>query len=104
MSWLALVLAGLCEMVGVAMMHRLNRGGGRKAVVLLLAGFGASLLLLSYAMTAIEMSTAYAIWTGIGASGGAALGMFAYGESKHPQRILFIALILGAAVGLKLVS
>ncbi|MBO9609215.1 MAG: multidrug efflux SMR transporter [Paenibacillaceae bacterium] len=104
MSWLALVLAGLCEMFGVAMMHRVNQGGGRSAVVLLLAGFGASLLLLSYAMKTIDMGTAYAIWTGIGASGGAALGMVAYGESKHPKRILFIAIILGASVGLKLAS
>ena len=50
------------------------------------------------------MGTAYAIWTGIGASGGAILGMILYGESKDWKRIVFIAMVLGAAIGLKLVS
>jgi paired small multidrug resistance pump len=50
------------------------------------------------------MGTAYAIWTGIGASGGAILGMLLYGESKDWKRIVFIAMVLSAAIGLKLVS
>ncbi|OTP29631.1 multidrug resistance protein YkkD [Enterococcus sp. 6C8_DIV0013] len=50
------------------------------------------------------MSTAYAVWTGIGASGGAILGIILYKESKDIKRIFFISLILIAAVGLKLIS
>jgi paired small multidrug resistance pump len=50
------------------------------------------------------MGIAYAVWSGIGASGGALLGMFLYGESKSWKRIFFIAMVLGAAIGLKLVS
>jgi paired small multidrug resistance pump len=50
------------------------------------------------------MGTAYAIWTGIGASGGAILGMLLYGESKEWKRLVFITMVLGAAIGLKLVS
>ncbi|MCY7601070.1 SMR family transporter, partial [Bacillus altitudinis] len=44
------------------------------------------------------------IWTGIGAAGGAIVGMLFYGESKDAKRILFIALILSAAVGLKIIE
>lgn len=104
MAWISLILAGLCEMFGVAMMNRLNTHRNWQSFVLLLVGFGSSFMFLAYAMTYLPMGTAYAIWTGIGASGGAIIGMVLYGESKDYRRIIFIAMILGAAVGLKLVS
>lgn len=50
------------------------------------------------------MGTAYAIWTGIGASGGALIGMIFYGDSKDWRRLVLIAMVIGAAIGLKLVS
>ena len=74
------------------------------SLLFLILGFGASFFFLSIAMEALPMGTAYAIWTGNGASGGAILGMLIYGESKDWKRILFIFMILAAAVGLKLVS
>ncbi|MCD9603671.1 SMR family transporter, partial [Klebsiella pneumoniae] len=48
--------------------------------------------------------TGYAIWTGIGAVGGAIVGMLFFNESKNIKRIICIALILGSTIGLKLVS
>ena len=35
---------------------------------------------------------------------GAILGMLLYGESKDWRRLVFIGMVLGAAIGLKLVS
>ncbi|MFD1705609.1 DMT family transporter [Siminovitchia sediminis] len=104
MAWASLVLAGLFEMFGVAMIHTLHRDRNWQSLLCLILGFGASFLLLAYAMKTISMGTAYAIWTGIGASGGALLGMIVYGESKDWKRIVFIAMILGAAIGLKFIS
>ena len=104
MAWISLILAGVCEMFGVAMTSKLHKDRNWQAVVLLILGFGASFLLLAYSMKTLPMGTAYAIWTGIGASGGAILGMILYGESKDPKRLIFIGMILAAAVGLKLVS
>lgn len=104
MDWLALVVAGIFEMVGVAMIHRFNQYRNVQSFLLLLGGFGASFACLAYAMETLPMGTAYAVWTGIGASGGALVGMFYYGEPKNWPRILFISLVLGAAVGLKLFS
>ncbi|KOP78239.1 DMT family transporter [Cytobacillus solani] len=104
MAWTSLVLAGLFEMFGVAMINKLHRDRNWKSLVLLVFGFGASFVLLSYAMETLPMGTAYAIWTGIGASGGAILGMLLYGESKNWKRLVFIAMVLGAAIGLKLTS
>lgn len=104
MAWISLVAAGLFEMFGVAMINKLHKDRNWQSFVLLLIGFGASFFFLAYAMETLPMGTAYAIWTGIGASGGAILGMLFYNESKDWKRILFIAMVLGAAVGLKLVS
>ncbi|HEY4548887.1 MAG TPA: multidrug efflux SMR transporter [Bacillus sp. (in: firmicutes)] len=104
MAWISLILAGLCEMFGVVMINKLNNSRNWQSLVLLVLGFGASFLFLSYAMKFLPMGTAYAIWTGIGASGGAILGMIFYGESKDWRRIVCIAMVLSAAIGLKLVS
>ncbi|WP_336787447.1 DMT family transporter [Paenibacillus sp. MMO-177] len=104
MNWLALICAGLFEMLGVVMMNKVNEKKSVKNIALLLIGFGMSFACLSYAMQTLEMSIAYAIWTGIGATGGAVLGMILYGEPKNMLRIFFITLIIGAVVGLKLVA
>ncbi|CQR46767.1 Multidrug resistance protein YkkD [Paraliobacillus sp. PM-2] len=104
MAWFFLVLAGLAEMVGVAMINKFHKDRNGKSLLLLLLGFGTSFIFLSYALETLPMGTAYAIWTGIGASGGAILGMLLYGESKNWKRIIFIIMVLGAAIGLKLIS
>ncbi|QCR32519.1 multidrug efflux SMR transporter [Lysinibacillus sp. SGAir0095] len=104
MAWITLILAGLCEMFGVAMINKLHKDRNWQSLVLLILGFGASFIFLAYSMEALPMGTAYAIWTGIGASGGAILGMILYDESKDWKRLVFIGMVLGAAIGLKFVS
>ncbi|WP_342433408.1 multidrug efflux SMR transporter [Neobacillus sp. FSL H8-0543] len=104
MAWISLILAGLFEMFGVVMINKLHKDRNWQSLLLLILGFGASFIFLAYAMKSLPMGTAYAIWTGIGASGGAILGMVLYGESKDWRRVVFIAMVLGAAIGLKLVS
>ncbi|MBK5431495.1 DMT family transporter [Bacillus mobilis] len=104
MAWISLILAGLFEMFGVAMINKLHKDRNWQSLVLLILGFGLSFIFLAYAMETLPMGTAYAIWTGIGASGGAILGMVFYGESKDWRRLIFIGMVLGAAIGLKLVS
>jgi len=104
MPWMALVLAGCCEVFGVIGLKQVSLRKGVTAFALLIAAFAGSFSLLTYAMQHIPMGTAYAIWTGIGTVGGALVGMFMYGEAKEAKRLLFIAMILAAAVGLKLIS
>ncbi|AOZ94017.1 DMT family transporter [Paenibacillus crassostreae] len=104
MDWVFLILAGIFEMFGVLMINKLNKDRNLVSFLLLVAGFGLSFLFLSFAMATLPMGTAYAVWTGIGASGGAILGMIFYGEPRNVLRIVFIAMVLGSAVGLKLVS
>ncbi|MCY7709913.1 multidrug efflux SMR transporter [Bacillus safensis] len=104
MSWLLLIGAGILEMLCVTMMNQFQKDQHVKWILFIAAGFSLSFLMLSLAMNTIPMGTAYAIWTGIGAAGGAIVGMLFYGESKDAKRIFFIALILSAAVGLKIIE
>jgi paired small multidrug resistance pump len=104
MDWLFLIVAGIFEMMGVALINKFHKDRNGKAGALLFIGFGLSFLFLALAMKTLPMGTAYAVWTGIGASGGAILGMFIYGEPRNLSRMISIAIVLGSAVGLKLIG
>lgn len=104
MAWISLIVAGVFETFGVAMLNQYSVSRSWKPLVFLFLGFFISLTLLNFSMNTIPMGTAYAIWTGIGVVGGTIIGMLFYGESKDWKRILFIFIILSASIGLKLVS
>lgn len=104
MAWIALVLAGGSEVFGVIGMKGFTVGKGWKALMLMILSFVLSFSLLSYAMKSLPIGTSYAVWTGIGTVGSTITGMLLYGEQKSVLRILFIAMILVAALGLKLIS
>ncbi|MFC6334843.1 DMT family transporter [Paenibacillus septentrionalis] len=104
MDWISLLAAGFMEMLGVLMMGRYAKTNAVKDMIGMGVSFAASFALLTLAMQTIPMGTAYAVWTGIGASGGALLGMFFFGEEKSPGRIFAIMLVIGATIGLKLVG
>ncbi|SDI19432.1 DMT family transporter [Alteribacillus bidgolensis] len=104
MAWFYLIIAGLFEMTGVTMINKLHTEKSKTAFVLMTAGFGLSFLFLSLAMETLSMGTAYAVWTGIGAAGGALAGIVWYGEPKSLLRLSCIALIVSAVIGLKLIS
>lgn len=104
MAWILLVIAGLFEVVGVTGINKVNKEGDFRAYAIMIVGFTLSFVSLSVAMQSISMGTAYAVWTGIGTAGGALVGMLFFNESKEWRRILFISLIIVAAVGLKLIS
>lgn len=104
MSWISLIIAGIFEMFGVGSINKLNKNRDIHALFLLIAMFSGSFLFLYLAMKQLPMGISYAIWTGIGAAGGAILGMIIYGESKDWRRVACILLIIFSVIGLKLIS
>lgn len=88
MAWVSLIVAGLLEMTGVLMINKLHKDRNWQSGLYLTLAFGASLVFLAYSMKTLPMGTAYAIWTGIGAFGGAILGMLLYDESKDWRRVV----------------
>ena len=104
MAWVFLVAAGVLE-IGFAVALKQSDGFSRLVPSLLFAAFGAaSFLLLSQALKSLPIGTAYAVWTGIGASGTAIVGMLALGEPAQAARLVCIVLIVAGVVGLRLVG
>ncbi|MDF5754426.1 multidrug efflux SMR transporter [Spongiactinospora sp. TRM90649] len=104
MAWILVVVAGLFE---VAMAYSLKMSNGFSQIwwgvsflVFAVLSFG----LLALALKDLQVGTAYAVWTGIGAVGTAALGMIALGDDITPLRSGSILLILAGVVGLNLAS
>jgi quaternary ammonium compound-resistance protein SugE len=102
MTWLLLICAGLME-VAMAISLKGSHGFSRlwPSIAFLVFG-GLSFLLLSRTLRGLEVGTAYAVWTGIGAAGTAILGMMLLGESRSAARLLSLALLITGIVGLKL--
>ena len=103
MHWLWLIAAGLFE-CGFTTCLKLSDGltklGWSVAFVLLsIVSFG----LLTLAAQKISLGTAYAVWTGIGAAGTAAIGIVWFKDPATFWRLFFLACLIGSVVGLKLV-
>ena len=104
MSWFYLIIAGCFEILGVVLLNQLARTSRWYYIILLALTFVLSFTTLKLAMVSIPMGTAYALWTGIGTAGGTLIGMLFYQESTHPLRIGFIAVIIAAVIGLRLLG
>jgi quaternary ammonium compound-resistance protein SugE len=105
MAWIYLLLASFCEIVWATGMK--YTGGFSSRPWLSLGTFVvsiASFLLLALAMRALPMGTSYAIWTGLGAVGTAAVGIAFFNEPAALMRLLCIALIVAGIIGLKLTA
>ncbi|MFD2331532.1 DMT family transporter [Cohnella sp. GCM10020058] len=104
MAWIYLVCAGLFEVVGTVGLNRWSSRRDAWGLIIICVSFLFSFSLLTAAMQDISMGTAYAVWTGIGSVGATVLGMIFYGESRQASRLFFLALVIAAAVGLKLIG
>ena len=102
MAWVFLGIAGVLEVVWAYFM-KVSEGFTKpvESTVTIVA-MVVSFWLLSIAMKELPLGTAYAVWTGIGAAGAFALGIFVLGEAATPLRIISAALILAGIIGLKL--
>jgi quaternary ammonium compound-resistance protein SugE len=104
MAWLLLFVAGLCE-VAWAIGLKYTEGFSRLyPSIATVAAMGASIGLLGLALKTIPVGTAYAVWTGIGAAGTVALGIYLFSEPATVLRLICIGLILTGIVGLRISS
>lgn len=107
MSWLFLIISGIFEMIGVLVFKQVAIAKGKKLffwLLVLMGVFSFSLTFLSLAMRNIDMSIAYGVWTGIGASGGVVLASIVYKEKITLAKGICLLLIIGSMIGLKLIS
>ncbi len=104
LPWLYLLIAGLFE-VGWAIGLKYTEGFSRPLpTVLTVLSMIVSLGLLGLALRDLPVGTAYAVWTGVGAVGTAALGIALFGDPATVGRLACIGLIVAGIAALKMVS
>ncbi|HEY1487633.1 MAG TPA: multidrug efflux SMR transporter [Micromonosporaceae bacterium] len=102
MAWLLVVIAGLLE-TGFAICLKQSHGFSRLTPTILFAIFAlGSFGLLTLALRKLEVGSAYAVWTGIGAAGTAIAGMIWLSESVSALKVVSIVLVVVGVIGLQL--
>jgi quaternary ammonium compound-resistance protein SugE len=104
MAWLALISAGVLEILWAFTLKKSHGFTLLAPSLVTIAAMAASFGLLSFSMRTLPLGTAYTIWTGIGAVGAFAVGVFVLGEAASPLRVMAAALILSGIVLMKLSS
>jgi quaternary ammonium compound-resistance protein SugE len=102
MSWIYLVTAGLLEVVWAYFMKQSEGFTRLIPTSITIIAMIASFALLALAMRALPLSTAYTVWTGIGAVGAFLIGTFVLGEPANAIRITAALLITVGLVLMKI--
>lgn len=96
--WIYLLIAILTEVVGTTLM-KVSQGLTRlMPSVLMFVMYAVSFVFMALALKKIEVSTAYAIWSGLGTALIATIGIIAFRESFNIPKLVGLVLIIGGVV------
>lgn len=102
MEWIILIFAILTEVAGTTAM-KLSRGFTKIVPSIAMGAFYIiSFVLLTLALKKINVSVAYAIWSGIGTALIAVIGFIWFKESMNAIKIVSLVLIILGVMGLEL--
>lgn len=102
MHWIALIAAIVLEVSGTTCM-KLSDGFNKLGyTVALFVFYAGSLTALTWALKKIEVSVAYAVWSGVGTALIAVIGMTYFREPATSIKLISLALIIAGVVGLNL--
>lgn len=102
MAWIYLILAILAETVGTVSM-KLSEGFTRLVPSVSVAVFYIiSIGLLVLSLKKLDISVAYAVWSGVGTALIAAVGILWFQEPATAVKLVSLALIVAGVVGLNL--
>lgn len=104
MAWLYLLLSAVLEPVWAFALADSRGFTVLWPTVVFFVAMTLGSVLLALAAKEIPMSTAYGVWTGIGAVLTVAWGIVTGTETASAARLMFLAMIVVAVVGLKVVT
>jgi quaternary ammonium compound-resistance protein SugE len=104
LAWVYLLFAGALEIVWAYAMKQSHGFSRLSPTLIMLVAMVGSFALLALAMRTLPLGTAYTIWTGIGAIGAFAIGIFVLGEPAGGLRLFAAALIVSGLVLMKLAT
>lgn len=102
MAWVVLVVAGVFEAVWAVALGKSEGLTRLSPSVVFLVAIAASMAGLAYAMRALPIGTAYAVWVGIGAALTVAFSMATGDEPASIIKVLLLCGLVGCVIGLKL--
>ncbi|MEW2622547.1 multidrug efflux SMR transporter [Streptomyces sp. NPDC048106] len=102
MAWLLVIVAGMLE-TGFAVCLKLSHGFTRLWPTIAFAAFAlGSFGLLTLSLRKLDVGPAYAVWTGIGATGTAIYGMIFLGDVVSILKLVSISFVIVGIIGLQL--
>ena len=101
-SWMFLIAAILLEVCGTTSMKLSDGFAKIVPSVLIFVFYGLSMVCLTFAVKRIDISVAYAVWSGLGTGVVAVIGVWWFGESLGIVRIGALALIVIGVVAVNL--
>jgi quaternary ammonium compound-resistance protein SugE len=104
MPWIVLVVSAALEAVWATALGASNGFTSLVPSLVFAVGLLASMLTLGYVVRHIPISTAYAMWAGLGAAFTVTWSMATGGEAVTLLRVLFLLGIVTSVVALKLVK
>lgn len=104
MQWTLLMLAIAFEVSGTVCMKLSDGFARRTPSILIFVFYGLCFVALTHAMKKIELSIAYAVWSGLGMAIITLVGYLYFKEPLGPLRLGFVALIIIGVLGLKLTT
>ncbi|MCG7311124.1 multidrug efflux SMR transporter [Brachybacterium sp. ACRRE] len=102
MSWIVLVLSGLMEAVWATALGRSEGFSRLTPSIVFAVGLVLSMAGLAFAMRDLPTGTAYAVWVGIGATVTVLFAIVTGAEAVSVLKVLFLAMIIGGVIGLKI--
>jgi small multidrug resistance pump len=102
MQWIYLVLAIMMEVAGTTCM-KLSEGFTKTLPsAMLFVFYGMSFVLLTLALKRMDVSVAYAVWSGVGTALIALIGLYWFKEPLTALKVVSLALIVAGVVVLNL--
>src|ERR687895_241907 len=104
MGWVLLIVAILLEVAGTTNM-KLSEGFSKPVPsILVLFFYALSIIALTFAVNRLEVSVAYAIWSGLGTALVAIIGLWFFQESITITKVIALVLIVIGVVMLHSIS
>lgn len=102
MTWIFLALAILLEVAGTTCMKLSDGFTKMVPSILLFVFYTLSFGMLTLALKRIDVSVAYAVWSGVGTALIATIGVLWFKEPMTALKLISLALIIIGVVGLNL--
>lgn len=102
MAWINLIIAGLLEVLWASTMKMSDGFTKWPFAIATVVGMALSVVFLALATKSLPLSTAYPVWTGIGAVGSIIAGVIIFGDHIAPITWIFVVMLLISLIGINI--